>query len=67
MGFIKMMVEEQTGDLYQPLTVGSRAVKPGKGEQEFTQIPACCGQETTGLPKTGQEFVSNNLMDFALD
>lgn len=61
-----MMVEGQTGDLYKPLAVGSRAVKQGKGEQELIQIPACCGQETTGLPKTGQVFVSNNLMNFSL-
>lgn len=64
MGFIKMMVEGQTVDLYQPLTVGSRAAKQGKGEQELIQIPACYGQETTGLPKTGQAFVSNNLLNF---
>lgn len=60
-----MMVQGQTGDLCQPLTVGSRAVKQGKGEQEFIQTPACCGQETTALPKTGQVFVSNNLTNFS--
>lgn len=65
-GFYK---NDGTGGDWRPLsalTVGSRAVKQGKGEQESIQIPVCCGQETTVLPKTGQVFVSNNLMNFSL-